>query len=112
MYVYQMVLTGQWSVGFYEPDGTYHEDSVHRSHEDAAQRTHYLNGERRQPEPNDLDMARVDLKAANNEGMIDLATLGTLQAIGHAILGLADEIRAIRKELHEIAECQAIQAAG
>lgn len=33
-----------WTVGFYEPDGTWQTDSDHEEREEAAKRTNYLNG--------------------------------------------------------------------
>lgn len=33
-----------WTVGFFEPNGTWHTDGDHASKEDAAKRTAWLNG--------------------------------------------------------------------
>ena len=38
-------LTGSlWTVGFYDPQGSWHPESDHKSAEEAAERVHYLNG--------------------------------------------------------------------
>jgi len=37
---------GCYTVGFYSPEGNWHPESDHSSPEDAARRTHYLNGGR------------------------------------------------------------------
>lgn len=42
-----------WTVGFYDPRGTWHTDSDHTDREKAARRVHYLNGERQ--ESDDID---------------------------------------------------------
>ncbi len=44
MYVYQRTESGLYTVGFYDPTGTWHAESDHSSKEDAAKRVHYLNG--------------------------------------------------------------------
>lgn len=33
-----------WTVGFYDPSGTFHPESDHSDWQDAAKRVHYLNG--------------------------------------------------------------------
>lgn len=33
-----------WTVGFYDPDGTWHPDSDHDDPDSAAERVHWLNG--------------------------------------------------------------------
>ena len=33
-----------WTVGFYDPDGTWHPDSDYSTPKEAAERVHYLNG--------------------------------------------------------------------
>lgn len=33
-----------WTVGFFDPNGTWHTDSDHSTRESAAKRAHYLNG--------------------------------------------------------------------
>lgn len=35
---------GDWLVGFYRPDGTWHTDTSYRTREAAARRVHWLNG--------------------------------------------------------------------
>lgn len=35
-----------WTVGFYDPNGTWHPESDHESAEEAASRAHWLNGGR------------------------------------------------------------------
>lgn len=34
-----------WTVGYYEPDGTWQPESDHDTPESAAERVHYLNGD-------------------------------------------------------------------
>jgi len=43
MWVYREA-GGRWEVGFYDPEGEWHEDSWHRTRQEAAARVHYLNG--------------------------------------------------------------------
>jgi hypothetical protein len=43
-WVYIRTEPGLWTVGFYEPDGTWEPDSDHGSSDEAAARTHWLNG--------------------------------------------------------------------
>lgn len=43
-YVYQSFERGLYTVGFYDPAGTWHPESDHSDSEKAAQRVHYLNG--------------------------------------------------------------------
>jgi hypothetical protein len=40
---------GLWTVGFYEPDGTWVPESDHDSAEAAAERVAWLNGNRQEP---------------------------------------------------------------
>lgn len=44
MYVYIKSQPGLYTVGFYQPDGTWEPESDHSSTEEAAARVHYLNG--------------------------------------------------------------------
>jgi len=44
MYVYMQSEPGLWTVGFYSPDGKWHPDSDHQNKDNAAYRTHWLNG--------------------------------------------------------------------
>lgn len=44
MYVYIQSAPGLYTCGFYSPDGQWHAESDHSDKEDAAKRTHYLNG--------------------------------------------------------------------
>jgi len=44
MYVYIKSETFLWTVGFYQPDGTWVAESDHDTREKAAERVHYLNG--------------------------------------------------------------------
>ena len=44
MWVYRETERGNWTVGFYSPDGEWCPDSDHFSSEKAAERVHYLNG--------------------------------------------------------------------
>ncbi|WP_444902205.1 hypothetical protein ACJJIG_04545 [Microbulbifer sp. SSSA007] len=46
MYVYQQTEPGLWTVGFYDPSGTWHTDSDHNSPELAANRVAFLNGQK------------------------------------------------------------------
>jgi len=46
IWVYIQSEKGLWTVGFYEPNGTWHPDSDHTSIESASARVHYLNGGR------------------------------------------------------------------
>lgn len=43
-YVYIQSEPRLWTVGFYEPNGTWNPESDHGSPEAAAQRVHWLNG--------------------------------------------------------------------
>lgn len=43
-YVYKRSEPGLWTVGFYAPDGCWEPESDHDDREQAAKRTHYLNG--------------------------------------------------------------------
>ncbi len=44
MYVYKTSEPGLWTVGFYEPDGTWIAESDYSNKEEAAERVRYLNG--------------------------------------------------------------------
>lgn len=44
VWVYQKTEENLWTVGFYDPAGTWKTDSDHDSPESAADRCHYLNG--------------------------------------------------------------------
>ena len=44
MWVYIKSDSSLWTVGFYDPSGTWHPESDHDSPEAAAARVHYLNG--------------------------------------------------------------------
>ena len=44
MYVYRKMDHGLYTVGFYDPKGTWHAESDHNMTESAAARTNYLNG--------------------------------------------------------------------
>lgn len=44
MYVYKQTEPSLWTVGFYEPDGTWIAESDHDNPYDAAERVHYLSG--------------------------------------------------------------------
>lgn len=44
MWVYIKTEPQLWTVGFYDPDGTFRTDSDHDNKEDAAARVAYLNG--------------------------------------------------------------------
>lgn len=44
MWVYRQTLPDQWLVGFYSPDGSWHEDVPYTTREEAAARVRYLNG--------------------------------------------------------------------
>ena len=44
MWVYIRSEPELWTVGFYDPAGTWHADSDHSTPEAAAQRVHWLNG--------------------------------------------------------------------
>lgn len=44
IWVYIMTEPGVYTVGFYDPSGQFHSDSVHHHREYAAARVHYLNG--------------------------------------------------------------------
>jgi hypothetical protein len=44
MYVYKKTEPGLWTVGYYEPDGTWQPESDHDNTEDAAKRVAWLNG--------------------------------------------------------------------
>lgn len=43
-WVYQQSEPGLWTVGFYDPSGTWHPESDHHDPDEAAQRVHWLNG--------------------------------------------------------------------
>jgi hypothetical protein len=43
-WVYIQSEPSLWTVGFYSPDGEWHTDSDHRTREEAAKRTAWLNG--------------------------------------------------------------------
>lgn len=43
-YVYKSFEPGLWTVGFYQPDGTWYPESDHKSSEEAAKRVAWLNG--------------------------------------------------------------------
>lgn len=45
-WVYIMSEPRLWTVGFYDPSGTFHPDSDHNDRDEAAKRVHYLNGGR------------------------------------------------------------------
>jgi len=49
MYVYIKSEPGLWTVGFYRPSGEWEPESDHSSTDEAAERTHYLNGGLRTP---------------------------------------------------------------
>ena len=44
MWVYQSFEPGLWTVGFYNPDGTWCPEGDYGSAEEAAYQVHYLNG--------------------------------------------------------------------
>lgn len=44
MYVYIQSEPGLWTVGFFDPQGNWHTDSVHDVKEEAAKRVAWLNG--------------------------------------------------------------------
>ena len=44
MWVYVASEPGLWTVGFYDPRGTWHSDSDHSDRENAAERCAWLNG--------------------------------------------------------------------
>lgn len=44
MYVYIHPEPAVWTVGFYDPTGTWISESDHAQRENAADRVHYLNG--------------------------------------------------------------------
>ena len=44
MYVYIQSEPGLYTVGFYDPTGTWHPDSDHSTRNDASERVAYLNG--------------------------------------------------------------------
>lgn len=44
MYVYIQSEPKLWTVGFYDPNGTWHADTDWDDKEDAAKRVNYLNG--------------------------------------------------------------------
>jgi len=44
MWVYIQSDKELWTVGFYNPSGTWVSESDHNCKQDAAQRVHYLNG--------------------------------------------------------------------
>ena len=44
MYVYIQSESNVWTVGFYQPDGTWYAESDHPSTDEAANRTAFLNG--------------------------------------------------------------------
>ena len=44
MYTYIQAEPGMWSVGFYDPDGTWQPESDHQSTDKAAERVAWLNG--------------------------------------------------------------------
>jgi hypothetical protein len=46
MYIYIQSEPYLWTVGFYDPRGTFQPESDWGSREDAAKRVHYLNGGR------------------------------------------------------------------
>ncbi len=50
MYVYEKSEPGLWTVGFYAPDGRWVSESDHSSREAAAERVHWLNGSRGEPD--------------------------------------------------------------
>lgn len=43
-WVYIQTELTLWTVGFYDPSGTWHPDSDHGSPDEASERVHYLNG--------------------------------------------------------------------
>lgn len=45
-WVYKPTQRNLWTVGFYEPDGTWVAESDHRTADRAAERVHWLNGGR------------------------------------------------------------------
>lgn len=44
MYVFIQSEPSLWTVGFYDPEGTWIPESDHPSKEEAAERAHWLNG--------------------------------------------------------------------
>jgi hypothetical protein len=44
IWVYQSFEVGLFTVGFYDPNGTWHPEGDYEKREDAAKRVHYLNG--------------------------------------------------------------------
>lgn len=44
MYVYIQTEPGLWTVGFYDPQGTFVPESDHSNSEDVTKRVHWLNG--------------------------------------------------------------------
>ena len=44
MYVYIKSEPNLWTVGFYQPDGKWYPESDHKTQEEAAKRTAWLNG--------------------------------------------------------------------
>ena len=43
-WVYMRTKDGDWTVGFFDPNGIWHPESDWDNPDDAAARTHYLNG--------------------------------------------------------------------
>jgi hypothetical protein len=44
MYVYKQFEPDLWTVGFYDPTGKWIPESDHGTKEEAAERTHFMNG--------------------------------------------------------------------
>lgn len=66
MYVYIKSEPSLWTVGFFEPDGTWQPDKDFPSPEEAADRVHYLNGDRGpapRPTPLEQEPTHEELEA-------------------------------------------------
>lgn len=66
MYIYKRSEPRLWTVGFYEPNGKFVPESDHDIEENAARRTHYMNGGR----DNKLVEALEAIREADKKGII------------------------------------------
>lgn len=64
LWLYRRTAPAAWQVGFFDPVGDWHADSVHTSPDAAAERAHWLNGGPPTPPPAPATAAEVaDLQA-------------------------------------------------
>ncbi len=70
LWLYQQTAGSTWTVGYFDPTGSWHEDSTHPTSEHAAGRVHWLNGNHHDPEPAEL-LARAETEIIRLEQLAD-----------------------------------------